>query len=68
MTEHAPEPVEISAHFRPGEWTEESLESHVAHYRRKLLDMGAVDRAIGVVVHRLDDGSVDLIASWNTDA
>ena len=64
MTLYQPEPVEISTRMRPGEWTEESLETLVASYREELLNMGAAASEIDVAIDRDDGGGVSVVASW----
>jgi hypothetical protein len=64
---YQPEPVEISARIRPGEWTEDSLEGLVASYREELLRLGAPISAISVTTERDDRGGVSVVATWTKD-
>jgi hypothetical protein len=64
MTQHQPEPVEISTRMRPGEWTEASLSELVATYTRELLGMGARPGEIDIVADRDEGGGVSVVATW----
>jgi hypothetical protein len=67
MTLYQPEPVEISTRMRPGEWTEESLETLVASYREELSRMGAAASEIDVVIDRDDGGGVSVVLTEVVD-
>lgn len=64
MTEYHPDPVEVSARFNAGEWTQESLELHAAQYREKLAAMGAPATEIDVEIRHHADGTADVIGVW----
>ena len=64
MTLYQPEPVEISTRMRPGEWSEESLNSLVLSYRDKLLGMGASASEIEIETERDEGGGVKVVATW----
>ncbi|MEV7607714.1 hypothetical protein AB0N65_19965 [Paenarthrobacter sp. NPDC089322] len=59
------EPVEISTRMRPGEWTEESLLSHIEDYKQQIRDMGAAESEIVVDVDRTEEGGAKVVVSWD---
>lgn len=64
MSDYRPEPVEISAHYRTGEWSREFLDERLVEFRRQLMDMGATADEIESVVREHDNGTAEVIAVW----
>ncbi len=62
-----PEPVEISTRMRPGEWSEETLESLAADYQEKMMEMGASRESVVTHIDRDDDGGVSLKVIWDKE-
>lgn len=65
MMDSGNEPVEISMHFSPEDWTEASLAALVGSYQAKLQAMGAPPQEILTHVDKQEDGSVDVNVSWD---
>ena len=59
------DPVEISVHFGPDDWTETRLAMLVGSYQDKLRGMGAPAKDIVTEVDKQEDGSVRIHVSWN---
>lgn len=68
MSLYQPEPVEISTRMRPGEWTDESLAELVDTYRERIMEMGANASDVVADIERGDDGSVQVVVSWDKSA
>ena len=65
MIDSGNEPVEISMHFSPEDWTETSLAAVVSSYQDKVRAMGAPPKDVITQVERLGDGSVSVHVSWD---
>ena len=65
MMDSGNEPVEISMHFSPEDWTEASLATLVSSYQDKVQAMGAALEDVITQVERLGDGSVNVQVSWD---
>ncbi|MDJ0315182.1 hypothetical protein [Arthrobacter sp. H35-D1] len=59
------DPVEISVHFGPDDWTETRLAMLVGSYQDRLRGMGAPAKDIVTEVDKQEDGSVRIHVSWN---
>ncbi len=59
------DPVEISVHFGPDDWTETRLTALVGSYQDKLHAMGAPAKDTVTQIDKREDGSVSIRVSWD---
>lgn len=65
MIESGNEPVEVSTHISPEDWTEATLGGLVGSYQDRVRAMGAPPEDVVTQVERLGDGSVSVRVSWD---